>query len=354
MSLNIVLIAPPWYSVPPHGYGGIELVVSLLDRELRRRGHQVTLIAAEGSAGALPCAPRGWHRELGSLQQGVREATYASSVARVLDKLGRIDVIHDHAGAATLVAMAVGSDAPVLHTVHGPLTEPERTLYANLAPTVALVAISESQRASARDLNWAGTVFNAVDFNNLEVGARSEREPYLLCLARVCEDKGQHVALEVARRAGMRLVLAGKVEPTPEGIAYFSREIAPSLDGDRVVHIPNVVGSEKTRLLSRATALLAPLQWDEPFGLAMVEAMASGTPVIATRRGAAPELIRQDVTGFLAADVDAMVEAVGDAGSIDPHNCARVTRAKFSMDAMAEGYVGVYERATAGVSTAVA
>ncbi len=328
--------------------------MSLLNRELRRRGHEVALLAAEGSAGAIPAAPGGWHADLGTQQQGVREATYASSVARILDKLGRVDVIHDHAGAASLVAISLVSDAPLMHTVHGPLLEPDRALYSQLGDAVGLAAISDNQRNSAPDLNWIGRVFNAVDTDNLAVCDPREKEPYLLCLARICEDKGQSIALEVARRAGMRLVLAGKVEATPAGIDYFEGEIAPFIDGHRVVHIPNVVGVDKARLLARAAALIAPLQWDEPFGLALVEAMASGTPAICTRRGAAPELIEHGVTGFLADDIDDMVGAVHDVGDIDPLECALVARERFTPGAMAEGYLSMYDRIAAGERTAVA
>jgi len=354
MSLRIALVAPPWYPVPPHGYGGIELVVSLLDRELRRRGHDVTLFAADGSPGALPCAPRGWHTELGGLQQGVREATYAATVSRVLGKVGDVDVVHDHAGAATMSLLPIATSAPVLHTVHGPLTEAERTLYSELRDRIGLVAISDSQRSSAADLRWEGRVFNAVDVDNLEVCDPREKEPYLLCLARICEDKGQHVALEVARRAGMRLVLAGKVEATPAGADYFEGEIAPFIDGHSVVHITNVVGAQKARLLARAAALLAPLQWDEPFGLAMVEAMASGTPAIATRRGAAPELIEEGVTGFLGDSVDDMVAAIGHIRDVDPLECAAIARSRFTPAAMADAYLALYERVGSRATSAVA
>ena len=199
-----------------------------------------------------------------------------------------------------------------------------------------------------------GKVFNAVDTDDLVVCDPREKEPYLLCLARICEDKGQSIALEVARRAGMKLILAGKVEATPAGTDYFEGEIEPFIDGHHVVHITNVVGSEKRRLLSRATALLAPLQWDEPFGLAVVEAMASGTPVICTRRGASPELIADGVTGFLADDVDDMVAAVRNVGQIDPLECARAARMRFTPSAMADGYLSIYEKVGAGAETAVA
>ncbi|HXZ98888.1 MAG TPA: glycosyltransferase family 4 protein [Candidatus Binatia bacterium] len=355
--LRIALIAPPWYPVPPDGYGGTELVVGLLARELRARGHDVVLFGVQGSRLAThPIALREWAEALGRPEQQVRDLTYA---ARVLDRLcsmGRFDVIHDHGGQAVLLGLALRAPAPVLHTVHGPLIEPARTFLDSLGDRVALTAISQAQRESGAGLPWVAVVHNAVDVDNLAVGHSPDRDqPYLLSLARICPDKGQHVALEVARRSGLRLVLAGKVEATAEGREYYETRIAPGIDGDRVIHIPNVAGERKARLLAGATALLAPLQWEEPFGLYMAEAMCSGTPVIAFPRGAAPELVSEGTTGFLVPDVDAMVAATGSAVAIDRGRCARHARLRFHPRRMAAGYVDAYARAldTAGAAMAL-
>jgi glycosyltransferase involved in cell wall biosynthesis len=141
----------------------------------------------------------------------------------------------------------------------------------------------------------------------------------------------------------MRLILAGKVEATPQSRMYFREYVAPAIDGTRVVHLQNVAGQEKARLLARAYALLAPLQWDEPFGLAIVEAMASGTPVIAIARGAAPELVSDGITGFLVGDADEMASAVSRAANLDPMRCAVATRSRFSPVVMAAAYDLLYE-----------
>jgi len=230
----------------------------------------------------------------------------------------------------------------VVHTVHGPLSPADIDFLRSLHGPPGLVAISESQRAAAPRAPWIGMVHNAVDAQQLGVGSAAEREPYLLCLARICRDKGQHTAIEVARRVGMRLVLAGKVERTRDGEEYHRRAVAPHVDGDRVIHVHNVVGAEKARLLARARALLAPIEWDEPFGLAVVEAMASGTPAIVMRRGAAPELVEQGVTGFLVDNADEMAAAVGLVDMIEPERCAQITRRRFSSAAMTDGYLAVY------------
>lgn len=341
---HVVMVAPPWYPVPPHGYGGIELVVGLLCDALRHAGHRVTLLGADASErDAIPLAPRSWRADLGTPTERLRELTYAARVADTLTALGTVDVIHDHCGFSTLIAASLTGVAPVVHTVHGNIPEPYASFYSSVARRTGFVSISAAQRRSMTDLPWLGTVHNAVDVDSLRVAA-ADKEPYLLCLARICPDKGQHVAIETAHRAGMRLVLAGKVEDIPEATEYFERYIAPAVDGDRVVHVLNVAGEEKAQLLARAHAMLAPLQWDEPFGLAMVEAMASGTPVIAMARGAAPELVAEGSTGFLVQDVDGMTAAVQLAGGIDPRACAAATRARFSPSVMAAAYLQVYER----------
>lgn len=343
MQKRIALTAPPWYPVPPEGYGGIELVVALLARELRAAGDHVLLFGEERSELASHrLAPQHWSEDLGRSGERFRELTYAAETLKALKSVAPLDIVHDHCGMATLLAEAMAEPTPVLHTVHGPIGELERTFYSSLEPTVGLIAISDAQRASAPSLPWVGTVHNAVDTDALRIATPEEKEQYLLCLARICPDKGQHVAIEVARRSGRRLVLAGKVETTDAGYEYFEHAIKPHLDGDRVVHVHNTAGDDKARLLARAAALLAPLQWDEPFGLAYVEAMASGTPVVAFARGAVPELVEPGVSGFLVDDVDGMVDAVHHLGGIDPQRCASVSRGRFSPAAMARAYSELY------------
>ena len=355
---RIALIAPPWYPVPPDGYGGTELVVALLATELRARGLHVELFAAEGSALAShQVAPRQWSAALGGRDEHVRDLTYARRVLDLIDGSGPFDVIHDHSGGAVLVGLTARAAAPVIHTVHSSpvihtvhnsIEEPLRTFLESLAPHgVGLVSVSEAQRRPVAHLPWRGTVHNAVDLSALRVAEPGDKQRYLVSLARICHDKGQHLAIEAARRAGRRLVLAGKVEETPESVGYFEREIAPAIDGDQVIHLQNVAGEEKARLLAGASALLAPLQWDEPFGLYMAEAMASGTPVIAFPRGAAPELITPGTTGFLARSVEEMAEMVHQAEHIDPERCAANARALFAPSRMADGYLAVYERIAA-------
>jgi glycosyltransferase involved in cell wall biosynthesis len=345
--LNIALVSSPWYPVPPHGYGGIELVVGLLAAGLRQRGHRVHLFGAEGSDdGTIVCAPKEWREDLGRPQMSRREAAYAGRVYRSLrgltETVGPVDIIHEHSGMVGLLAAQHQRLAPVVHTVHGPLDESEQTAYVSVVDGAGLIAISQNQRDSVPELNWVGMVHNAVDVDSLKVGTADVDEPYLLVLARICPEKGQHLAVEVAKRVGMKLVLAGKVENTAESIDYFRRMVSPHVDAKKVVHILNVAGDEKADLLSHATAMLAPITWPEPFGLSIVEAMASGTPAISMNLGAAGELIEDGRTGYVVEDVDGMVDAVGKARDLDHVECAARARELFSPDAMVDRYLDVY------------
>ncbi len=343
--LHIALTAPPWYPLPPRGYGGVELVVTLLARELRRQGHRVVLFGAEGSEpGLTVCAPSGLDAHLGQATQVMYEMTYLARVVHAMQGLEPFDVIHDHAGFGGALVARLLCGAPVLHTVHGSIGVGEHDFYASVGADVGLVAISDSQRRQAPDLGWAGVVHNAVDVDGLWVSTAERSPRYLLCLARICEDKGQHVAIEVARRCGLRLILAGKVEDTPQGREYFRNRVEPLIDSARVIYIASVTSATKAHLIARATAMLAPIAWPEPFGLSIVEAMVSGTPAISFCQGAAAELIDQGVTGFVVDCADDMVAAVSRTDEIDPTECARVARARFSPQVMTESYLRVYRR----------
>jgi glycosyltransferase involved in cell wall biosynthesis len=342
-SLRVALVAPPWLPVPPGGYGGIEQVVYLLARELQASGHQVTVFARQGSSADLDVvalAPRSWKEHLGSRDEVARECLHVYRAYEIIRRRA-FDVVHDHTGfTGMMLGAALRLPAPIVATLHGDLTEADGEFLGALEQRVALVAITASQRNQVAGVAWSEVVHNAVDSDQLEVSR--EKDGYLLQLARITPDKGQHLAIEVARRVGLPLVLAGKVDA--DGEAYFRERVQPQL-GDDVRWIEDAQGEEKARLLSRAVAMLFPIQWQEPFGLAMVEAMASGTPVIATCRGAAPELIEEGVTGFLADDVEGMAEAVRRAGEVDPERCAERARDRFSPARMAAGYEGVYRGA---------
>lgn len=343
---RVALIVSPWYPVPPVGYGGIELMAYNLACELQARGHQVSVIGQQGSKGpfeTIAIAPESWSSQLGSRDHTPRELLF---LYRAYDLVRRraFDVVHDHSGL-TGILMAASSrlQTPVVATLHGALTEAEGEYLAAVDHRVHLVAISQAQQALVAGVDWRRVVYNAVDPGEYRpITRREDKEDYLVQLARITPDKAQHLAIEMAERLNVKLVLAGKVDK--DSVRYFDEQIKPHL-GDRVTWLENVVGEEKVNLLARAKAMVFPIQWEEPFGIAMVEAMVSGTPVIAMARGAASEIVEPGVTGYLAEDLDGMVEAYSCLGQIDLAKCVERASARFGPAQMADGYQSVYERA---------
>ena len=339
--MRIAQIAPPWFAVPPERYGGIEWVVALLADGLADRGHDTTLYASGGSKTRAKLVsvfetPPGaefigdpWYDTM----QAVSAYQNASS----------FDLVHDHSG---LVGPAIGSfvDVPVVHTLHGPFTDDAKQVYTLLSGRIWYVAISEAQRAFCPDLSYAGTVHNGIDVNRYPF--RAEKEDFLLFLGRVNREKGPELAVEVAHRTGRKLVMAVKKAEDFEK-RYWDEVVEPHLDGSEEI-IGEITVDEKADLLARARAVLFPIQWPEPFGLVMTEAMASGTPVIAFRYGAAPEVIDDGKTGFLVETIDEMCQAVERAGEIDPKTARAHVEAGFSADAMVDGYLRAFERVLSG------
>jgi glycosyltransferase involved in cell wall biosynthesis len=330
--------------VPPTGYGGIEAVVHLLARELIKRGHEVTTFAVEGSDPLLhpiSLAPAGWGADLGTPEQRIRESTYQLRVNReLLRRVGQLDLIHLHTefpgmAAASLLRLPV----PCLATVHSGIDEKVLTFLGEVDEDIDLVAISQAQKEMAQGVRWRAVVHNAVPIDDVEV--RSKKEGYLLELARITPDKGQHLAIEVAERVGMPLVLAGKVDRDAISKRYFEKLIKPRLSST-IRWVENVGDGDKADLLAGAEAMLFPIQWEEPFGLAMVEAMVCGTPAVAFNRGAAREIVEPGLTGFLVDSVDEMVARVKDVGTIDPIACSNRARDRFSPARMADGYEAAY------------
>jgi glycosyltransferase involved in cell wall biosynthesis len=343
---RIAMIVSPWYPVPPSGYGGIELMAYHLARELQLRGHEVSVIGQQGSKGpfeTIAIAPESWSSQLGTRDQIPRENLF---LYRAYDLVRRraFDVVHDHSGL-TGILMAASSrlQTPVVATLHGDLTEAEGEFLAAVDHRVHLVAISRAQQALVAGVDWRRVVYNAIDpADYTPITKRDEKHNFIFQLARISPTKGQHIAIEVARRIGVPLVLAGKVDK--DACDYFEREIKPHL-GNGVTWHENVEGEEKQHLLARARAMLFPIQWEEPFGIAMVEAMVSGTPVIAMARGAAGEIVEPGVTGLLAHDIEGLVDAWSRIDDFDLERCVRRAKERFGPGQMADGYQSVYERA---------
>jgi glycosyltransferase involved in cell wall biosynthesis len=341
-SVRIAQIAPPWFAVPPAGYGGIEIVVSLLAEGLAARGHDVTLFASGGSTTkAHLVSPLEEPPDPALLGTVWFDAYHALATYM---EVGGFDVVHDHSGIVGPALAAVSqSRPPVVHTLHGPWTEPSRRFYRLVQDRIGLIAISEAQRADYADLTYAGMVYNGIDLSTYAYCA--EKDDFLVYVGRANPDKGPGRAIEVARRAGLPLAMIVK-KSEPFERAYWDEMVAPMLH-DEVEVFEAVTHELKVDLLSRARAMVFPIDWQEPFGLVMVEAMACGTPVITCPEGAAVEIVDDGVTGALRESIDELADAVETVRSCSPEACRSRVERLFSADAMVAGYERIYAEAMA-------
>lgn len=335
--MRIGLIAPPWVPVPPTGYGGTEAVVDNLARGLQARGHRVRVFTVGEST--VP-VPREWRFAHPIAPMGIS----VPEAAHVLDAyaaLRGVEVVHDHTMLGPL--LSAGRTDPgtvVVTTCHGPFTDDARRIYAEVTGHVALVAISAAQRATAPELPVAAVIHHGVDLERYTPGPGGGG--FLMFIGRMCADKGVDRAISVARRAGRRLVVVTKMRE-PEEHAFFEQVVRPLLGPD--VDVRGELGeADRLELLRRADALIDPIEWPEPFGLVMAEALACGTPVVAFPYGAAAEIVESGRTGFLCPDEDAMVDAVRRVGGIDRTTCRAAAVTRFSMSRMAAEHERLYRR----------
>ena len=350
--LRIVLVAPPYFDVPPTGYGGVEAVVADLADALVARGHQVTLLGA-GRAGTAARFMPLWDRTLPDrLGQPYPEVMNALKVRRAVACIAAadgIDIVHDHTFAGPLNAPAYrGLGITTVVTVHGPIDDDLYPYYRELGDEVGLIAISDRQRELAPDLNWVGRVHNALRVQDWPF--RADKQDYALFLGRFAPYKGAHLAVRAAHGAGIPLVLAGKCDEPAEK-AYFEQEVRPLLtDSDHFFGPADAVS--KRKLLAGARCLLFPVLWEEPFGMVMIEAMACGTPVVALRGGAVPEVVIDGVTGLIRDRPAELPAAIKRAASLDPAACQRHVAANFGVAQLGSGYEQIYQQlAPAGICT---
>jgi glycosyltransferase involved in cell wall biosynthesis len=339
--VRIAVLSPVWFPVPPTGYGGIEWVVSLLADGLVDAGHEVTLFASGDSrtrarlVSAYDVAPS---EKIGT---SIVELNHALTC---FERADRFDVINDHSGLPA-AALAGCVDVPVVHTVHGPLDGEAGPIYERIARVspVGLISLSLNQRKPRPDLPWIANCPNALDLEAYPFQA--ERGDYLLFLGRMAYDKGAHRAIEVAKALGLPLKLAGKMrEPLERD--YFETRVRPGLEWG-IEYLGEVSHDEKVALLQGARATLFPISWEEPFGLVMIESMACGTPVIATRWGAVPEVIEHGRSGIIVDDHLDMVDALADADRLDPRELRHFVEERFSRERMVADYLDAYAIAIA-------
>lgn len=338
--MRIAQISPLFEAVPPKLYGGTERVVSSLTEELVAMGHDVTLFASGDSMTAARLAPMR-DRAL-RLSSDVRDwiATYQRMVELVYRRKDEFDVLHFHVDYFPL-SLFSRQKVPFVTTLHGRLDLPEFVETYGTFPRAPFVSISNSQRRPIPDLNWVGTVLHGVPPERLR--PQPVKQEYLAFLGRVSPEKGVDRAIRIAGRAGLKLKIAAKVDNADKD--YYEAVIAPLIrDNAGVEFIGEINDAQKPEFLSGAHALIFPIDWPEPFGLVMIEALACGTPVIAFNRGAVPEVIDDGVTGFIVNDVDAAVAAVDKVRTLS-RAAVRVTfDRRFTARRMAEDYIDVYQR----------
>ena len=338
--MKIAQVAPLVVPVPPTEYGGTERIVHTLTEELVARGHDVTLFASGGSktdaelhqispepvwqAGGDPLA---WH---------------AMQVEELVSRSGEFDVIHSHLDVLPWLA-GERYEAPLVTTMHGRLDLPDTRKLLAKFDGWPLVSISNAQREPVHELNlnWAATVYHGLDLEHVYSEGKGDGR-YLAFVSRIAPEKGLHIAIKTAIAAGMRIKVAG---PVPEEHRdYFEKEVKPLLDNDLVDMLGELDDAGKNEVIGAATGFLVPIQWDEPFGLAFIEALATGTPLISIERGSLPELIENGRHGFLVKEESELVAACKKVESLDRSECRRWVVDRFSPRQMAHGYESVYGR----------
>lgn len=334
--MKIAQVAPLWERVPPPTYGGIELVVSRLTDELVRRGHDVTLFAS-GDSQTLARLEAVYPRAL-RLDPNVKEYTAYEmlELSQVYQLAEEFDIIHSHLGISAL-ALANFVPTPTVHTLHGRFTTDNRNVYTHHQKQ-PYVSISNAQREI--NLNYVGTVYNGINPEDYHFVAEPQEAPYLAFLGRFSPEKGPQHAIAIAKQTGWHLKMAGKVDVVDS--KFFEQEIAPHIDGQQIQYLGEINHAEKVELLGNAAITLFPITWQEPFGLVMIESMATGTPVIAMNLGSVSEVIAHGVSGFVCQSFDEMAAMIPAALELNRQTCREYIENKFSVIQMVDGYEAVY------------
>ena len=338
--LRIAQVAPPMERVPPLAYGGTERIVHGLVVELDRRGHEVTTFASGDSD--VP------GRHIATVPEALRPAGFLGdagpwfqlTMREVIERADEFDLIHSHLEWTSLL-FATLSPIPVVSTFHGRLDLPWAEPLLRDAPR-GLVAISENQAATHPDVPWEGVVHNGLRLDDAPFDRR--RGDALCFVGRVAEEKGPVEAIEIARQAGRPLRIAAKIAPGGTERAYYDAVFKPALDaaGTDVEFLGELSQEDRDRLFAESYASLMPGSWPEPFGLVAIEALATGTPVVARRIGALPEIIREGVDGFFGDDVMAMAYVLDRVGDLDREEIRRSVIDRFSVERMTDGYLDIY------------
>jgi glycosyltransferase involved in cell wall biosynthesis len=339
--MKIAQIAPLAESVPPKLYGGTERIVSFLTEELVRQNHDVTLFASADSqtnARLVPVCEMALRLSSPPVVDSV--AHYIRLVELVLKQAHEFDVLHFHIDYLHF-PLTRRQSVPAVTTLHGKLTIPELVPLYREYSDVPVVSISDSQRQPLPWINWIGTVYHGLPEGLYHF--RDRPGDYLAFLGRVCPEKRPDRAIEIAERAGVQLKIAAKVDEADK--TYFKKEIEPLLKSSSSVEfIGEINDQEKNEFLGNALAFLFPIDWPEPFGLVLIEALACGTPIIAFRNGSVPEIVEHGRTGFIVDSLEEAITAVQNVGRIDRRACRAAFDERFTARRMAQDYLDIYEK----------
>ena len=335
--MKIAQVAPLYESVPPKTYGGTERVVSYLTEELVNKGHEVTLFAPGDSVTRARLIP-GCKRSLRTSSDCVDQlAHHITMLQRVQDMINTFDIVHYH---IDYLHFPLSAKSQKLHltTLHGRLDIPDLKGVYNFFPSIPVVSISNNQRLPLANINWAGTVYHGLPRHLYDY--YPDEGEYLAFLGRISPEKRVDRAIEIAKRTGIKLKIAAKVDKVDE--QYFKEKIEHLLSDPVVEFIGEIGEEEKKAFLGNAKALLFPIDWPEPFGMVMIEALACGTPVVAFRNGSVPEIIRNGITGFIVNNVEEAVKAVDNIRHVSRRDCRTDFELRFSSSRMAEDYLRLY------------
>ncbi len=334
------MIAAPIERIPPRKYGGTERVISALTEELVRRGHKVTLFASGDSKSsaelesAFPSPLRKAYPNPNEIMKRI-QATLLH-LGKAYARQNEFDIIHDHTSYFGM-SYAQSCRVPVVSTLHGELSKENISMYEKLDKPY-LVTISHAQQKFAPQLKYMATIYNGLNMQHYPFG--NTHRDYLLVVGRFTPEKGIHNAITIARKLNMALIIAAKLEE--QNREYFETKIKPFLNGN-IQWVGEVTETQRNSLMSRARCFLHPLEWEEPFGLTIIESMACGTPVVAFSKGSMPEIIQSGKNGYLAKNIPEMIEAVKNIDNIDRAYCRRYALQNFNAGKMAQEYEMVYE-----------
>ncbi len=331
--MKIAVLSPIAWRTPPRHYGPWEQMASIITEGLVEQGHEVTLFATADSitSAALDAACEEGYAENPSVDAKVWESLHISNL---MEKANQFDVIHNHFDFLPLTYSGL-INTPVVTTIHGFSSSKILPVYKKYNHTTTYVSISDSDRNS--QLDYARTIYHGLDPENFLF--KENKEEYLLYFGRIHPEKGTLAAIEIARKSRLQLKIAGLIQDQN----YFETQIKPKIDNEQIIYLGNADSNQRKELLSNAQCLLHPINFDEPFGLSVAEAMISGTPVIAYNRGSMPELISHGKTGYLVNTIEEAVEAVSHLCKISPADCKNRALKYFHKDVMISSYIEVYK-----------